>query len=477
MDLLQKNKLLYSRAGFGIALRDYQQPRPIDAALADLFPLAAPTGLEAVTEADWQQYSPDAMKAMGSEADKKEKQKEFRKRTKDINLMWLQQMVYTSFPLVEKTALFWHGHFATRINNPYYDQKLLNILRKNALGNFGDMLRQVSKSSAMLQFLNNQQNKKLHPNENFAREVMELFTLGRGHYTEEDIKEAARAFTGWAHDGNGDFVFRKRQHDDGLKKFLGREGYFNGDDILNILLEQKQTAVFLTQKIYRYFVSDEKTDEKHVKELAASFYKSNYDIAALLKEIFTADWFYKESVAGAKVKSPVELIVGYQRLLPMQFTNTKTLYSLQRLLGQVLFEAPNVAGWPGGKNWIDSSSLVVRMRLPEVLLATQDLDLSPKDTDPEMGEMHHNTTEMQEGAKPTNIKMARPVVDWDAYLAAWGQTRKEDLPALLADYLLVPGITAQQLRETISFADHFTDTDYIRSLTILLMELPEYQLG
>ena len=476
MDLLQKNKLLYARAGFGISLADYQTPRPIEEIVKELFPAAAPAELEIVTSEDWAKYSPNAMKALNNDLEKKEMQKEFRKRTKDINELWMQSMVYTSFPLLEKTALFWHGHFATRLDNPYYDQKILNIFRKNALGNFGDMLKDVSKSSAMLQFLNNQQNKKQHPNENFAREVMELFTLGRGHYTEDDVKEAARAFTGWGHDGNGDFIFRKGQHDDGEKKFLGKVGYFNGDDILDIILEQKQTAVFITQKLYRYFVSDEKIDDKRVKELAANFYSNHYDIGSLLKEIFTADWFYKDTTVGAKVKSPVELLVGYQRLVPLQFQDTKILINLQRVLGQYLFNAPNVAGWPGGKNWIDSSSLVIRMRLPEALFASQDLDLTAKEHDAESPAMMQHMENTAESPKAIQYKVGKAIPDWDNYVAYWKKTNRETLPASLANFLLTVPLTQQQIKDTNSFADHFDDADYIKSLTILLMEMPEFQL-
>src|ERR1017187_5564451 len=163
---------------------------------------------------------------------------------KNLNLAWLDEMINSEAQIREKMSLFWHGHFACRVINIYFQQQLLNIIRENALGNFGDLLREASKSPAMLSFLNNQQNKKQHPNENFAREVMELFTLGRGNYTENDIKEAARAFTGWGFNLQGEFVDRPFVHDNGKKTFLGKTGNFDGDDIIDILLEQKQTAQF-----------------------------------------------------------------------------------------------------------------------------------------------------------------------------------------------------------------------------------------
>ena len=475
MDILQQNKLLYSRAGFGISMDNYLHPKPIEQIIGGLFPEAQPEPLLMISDAEWEKHSPKAMKEMDNAVEKKEMQKEFRQKTRDLNLLWLQEMVTTKYPLREKTALFWHGHFATRIENPYYDQKLLQVIRKNALGSFKEMLFEVSKSSAMLQFLNNQQNKKMHPNENFAREVMELFTLGRGHYTEDDIKEAARAFTGWAFDGNGDFIFRQRQHDDGVKKFLGKTGNFNGDDILDILLEQKQTAVFITQKLYRYFVSDEQIDEKRVKELAAWFYESKYDIGGLLKNIFSSDWFYKEKTIGVKIKSPIELLVGYQRMLPMQFANNMSLVQLQRILGQFLFNPPNVAGWPGGKSWIDSSTLVIRMRLPEALLASKELDLSAKDIDPE-AKISYEDGNMHMGGGKQYGKL-NTTVDWSGYLGIWKNYSRGELPAAMADILLNTPVDDKRLEEVVKFTDHDSDEEYVKSLTILLMELPEYQLA
>ena len=281
-----------------------------------------------------------------------EQRKKLREKSRDdlkvMNQRWLETMVNSEAQLREKMSLFWHGHFACRIVNSFFAQELLHIIRINALGSFADMLKAVSKSPAMLQFLNNQQNKKSHPNENFAREVMELFTMGRGNYTENDVKEAARAFTGWAFNPQGEFVFRKNQHDDGTKTFLGKTGNFDGDDILNMLLENKQTANYISKKIYRYFVS-EKINEQNQQWLSNRFYSNNYNIAKLLEDIYTSDWFYDEKNIGTRIKSPVELLAGIRRLLPMQLENDQSQLLFQRALGQVLFYPPNVAGWPVAK--------------------------------------------------------------------------------------------------------------------------------
>jgi uncharacterized protein (DUF1800 family) len=476
MDLQQKNKHLYLRAGFGISLPAFDRPVDTGVLLQGLFPKSAAANIEVVSAEEWAQYNPKAMKEMADETARKDMKKAFRERTKDINRLWMNEMVTTAYPLLEKTALFWHGHFATHLDNPYFDQKLLQVLRVNALGNFGEMLVQVSKSASMLQFLNNKQNRKQHANENFAREVMELFTLGRGHYTEDDIKEAARAFTGWSFDEQGDFVFHEKQHDAGSKKFLGKTGNFTGDDILKILLEQKQTAAFITQKLYRYYVSDERMDDKHVNALANEFYDSNYDISRLLRSIFTADWFYKDNVQGAKIKSPVELLVGYQRLLPMEFANKDTLINLQRTLGQYLFNPPNVAGWPGGKYWIDSSSLATRMRLPEAFFQSKELNLSSKETVAEMTNAH--TMPITIDTQPSKpFRTGKVTVDWSSYIEYWRKYKKEDMAQAIAGYLLQAPISGEQLKDVLAFADDRSNEAYIKSLTILIMELPEYQLA
>ena len=194
-------------------------------------------------------------------------------------------MTQSNAQLLEKMSLFWHGHFATRTFHILYDQEMLNVIRQNALGNFRQLLIGVSKTASMIQFLNNNQNKKDHPNENFARELMELFTIGRGHYTETDVKESARAFTGWGTTFQGEFNFRPRQHDEGIKTFFGKTGNLSGEDILDIFLDKKKTAVFITKKIYRFFVN-EKPDEEIVNQLSKNFSESGYDIRQLMKKKF-----------------------------------------------------------------------------------------------------------------------------------------------------------------------------------------------
>jgi len=209
-----------------------------------------------------------------------------------------------------------------------------NILRENALGNFGDFVKEVSKSASMIKYLNAKQNKKQRPNENFARELMELFTLGVGNYSENDIKESAKAFTGWNHKLNGDFILKTKQHDFGEKEFFGETGKFDGEDIINIILQQKQCSTFICEKIYSYFVSTD-INAAHINEMVDVFYP-NYDISKLMHHLFMSKWFYNDEFIGTKIKSPIELIVGINNTVPIKFKKDKQLVYLQKILGQQL---------------------------------------------------------------------------------------------------------------------------------------------
>jgi len=401
-----------------------------------------------------------------SKEQKKTLRQESREGVKKLNLAWLNEMINNEAQLREKMSLFWHGHFACRIVNFFFQQQLLQIVRQNALGNFGTLLKEISKSPAMISFLNNQQNKKQHPNENFAREVMELFTMGRGNYTENDIKEAARAFTGWGFNPKGEFVNKPFQHDTGSKTFLGKTGNFDGDDILNILLEQKQTARYITKKVYTYFVN-EKVDNDKIEKLATGFYQSNYDIQKLLESIFTSDWFYNESNIGNKIKSPVELLVGIRRLLPMQIENEEVQLVFQKALGQVLFFPPNVAGWPGGRNWIDSSSLMLRLRVPQIFTNADEFAIKPKDDD---------DTSMGQGGEMKNKRFqVKTTIDWDSIIKIYQDTKREDIiPALSNLVLQTTNKVNKELLE--KYTDMSDRNNYIKTVIVQLMSTPEYQL-
>ncbi len=413
--------------------------------------------------------------------DKKKIRQQSQQDIKSLNLAWLSEMIVSNAQLREKMSLFWHGHFASRTMNIFHQQTLLDTIRRNALGNFGDLLREVSKSAAMINFLNNNQNKKDHPNENFAREVMELFTMGRGNYTEQDVKETARAFTGWGANPQGDFQFRIRQHDEGEKSVLGKSGRFDGDEVLNILLEQGSTARFITRKLYRYLVN-EQVDDAHTDWLASRFFQSNYDIKGLLQDIFGSEWFYDDHNIGSRIKSPVDLLAGIRRLLPMTIENGDSQLLVQRLLGQVLFYPPNVAGWPGGPNWIDSSTLMFRLRIPQLLYGSGEFQQNPKeDDDQTMGMPDNPGTGIgrfgkgRAGGEGRPGQMIRAEIDWTAWIRNLGRLPDEQLFGGISGIVLQTksGISEDLLKK---YSPAGNREDRIKSMTIQLMSTPEYQL-
>ncbi|MGC4232175.1 MAG: DUF1800 domain-containing protein [Niabella sp.] len=394
-----------------------------------------------------------------------------------LNLYWLKEMVTTPAQLREKMAFFWHGHFASRNGNIFYNQLLLHVFRKYGLSDFGTLLKQVSRSASMLYFLNNQQNRKGRPNENFAREVMELFTMGRGNYTEKDVKEAARAFTGWTANGKGEFVFRENFHDNGEKTVLGKTGSFNGDDVLDIILEHKQTAKFITQKIYSFFVND-KRDDAIVNSLAEQFYNSKYDISALMETIFTSDWFYDPKNIGARIKSPVELLAGIQRMIPMTLENDYAFFNMQKILGQQLLYPPNVAGWPGGRSWIDSSTLMMRLRIPQMFNDKDELNVAPKQDDDVMMGRKTDGTAAVPAKTPAPKKVYGAVaakINWSGNISQYEKIEKEQLLGAIKNNLLQ--VSSSKVQEVVSRnIDASSRETYIKSATVQLMSTPEYQM-
>ena len=307
-----------------------------------------------------------------------QRQAELRKnieRAFELREWWFREMLTTPSPLSEKMTLFWHNHFATsqqkvRFTPLIYQQH--TMLRRNALGNFGMMLREVSRDPAMLIYLDGANSRKDAPNENFAREVMELFTLGEGHYTEQDIKEAARAFTGWSVDRDtGHFMFRRGIHDYGRKTVLGKTGNFDGDQVIDILLAKPETAEFITRKLWKEFVSPV-ADETEIRALAEKFRNSGYNIAKLMRAMLTTDAFYAPGNRAALIKSPVELVVGTMKQFEIDAPNLRPFVIASALLGQNVFSPPNVKGWPGGETWINSATLLGRKQLIDRLFRNED---------------------------------------------------------------------------------------------------------
>jgi len=458
MNNVKQIKHLYSRAGFGIRFKELHvhENASVKKKVKELFKNSeADQPITIVAE------NIDLRPKTDDPEVKKKNQEDRNQQDKDLNTTWLKQMANSDAQLRERMTLFWHNHFACNINNAYHQQQLNNIQRTHALGNFKTLLTEVSQSPAMLTFLNNQQNVKGHPNENFARELMELFTLGIGHYTEQDIKESARAFTGWHFDGKTSaYTFVPRIHDDGQKTFMGKTANFCGEDIIDVILSNKQTATFICTKLYRYLVNDS-PDPAHVSEMADVFYQANYELKPLLEFVFLSDWFYDDKNIGVIIKSPVQLLVSLTRQFYIDYHNPDVLLQFERTLGQVLFKPPNVAGWPGGRAWIDSSSLMYRIKIASTLLNAGVIDFTGKAT-PEDEAFLAATHKQQFNV----IKRTQAVPDWGRFL----QDIPLDVPRLqVAEFMLEP-----KLNQTV--IDEVNQAPDIKSMVIQIASTPEYQL-
>jgi uncharacterized protein (DUF1800 family) len=278
-----------------------------------------------------------------------------------IGNKWSFGLAYHKSFFREKMAYFWASHFPCRIGHVNVAVNYANILRKNCLGNFKDLLTAVTQSAGMLAFLNSNVNIKRNPNENFGREIMELFTLGYGNFSENEVKAVARAFTGWSfNDDTLLFDFVSDQHDYDEKTLFGYTQNLNGWDVIDIILEQRQCAKFVTTKIYKYFVNDN-PDDAIINSLSTFFYDSNYNIELLMKKIFLSDWFYDRKNIGVKIKTPVDLLAGIIKFYDIKFEDYKGYLMCQRLLGNDIFHPHSVAGWNYEKGSIDSMALMMRM--------------------------------------------------------------------------------------------------------------------
>ncbi len=298
----------------------------------------------------------------------------------DIKAWWLREMVESPTPLAERMTLFWHNHFATSQQKVVRSQTMWNqhqLLRQHALGNFKQLLHGVAKDPAMLVYLDGANSRKEAPNENFAREVMELFTLGEasqgGGYSEQDIKEAARAFTGWGLErDNWTFQFRPGQHDAGPKTILGKTGPHTGEQVLDILLEQPQTSKFIVEKLWTEFVSP-KAPKAEVERIAKNYQASGYDTSLALRELLATPAFWAKENRGSLIKSPVDLVVGTVRQFDFNYTDALPFALKTAQLGQNLLVPPNVKGWPGHTDWINATTLLERKRFTEQLFRAVEL--------------------------------------------------------------------------------------------------------
>jgi uncharacterized protein (DUF1800 family) len=368
--------------------------------------------------------------------------------------IWLYRMIFTPHPLRERMTLFWHNHFATsntKVNNTALMQRQNDLLRAHALGRFPTLLAAISRDPAMLIWLDSTANRKAHPNENFAREVMELFTLGRGHYTERDVQEAARAFTGWFVQ-SGRFREIAAQHDGGEKTILGHAGRFDGGDIPAILLEQPACAEFLCTKLVRAFVTEvDPVTPELVAPLAEQFRASGYDIRVLLAMILRSTLFHAPEIRRRRVKSPVEHAVGTIRALEVVKPTVQAdgLAEACVRMGQALFAPPSVAGWDGGTAWVNSTTMLNRTNLVLALLGNEDAALGGR-LDPGALARKHDALTPEQGA------------------------------AFLIDLLVQDGFDATLRRRVSATALAKARDDpkaAVREAAILVLTAPEYQLA
>lgn len=290
---------------------------------------------------------------------------------------WIIRMTQTPVSITESMTLFWHDHFATSHSKVFYPQAMFEqnqVIREHGLGNFKTLLRKITFGPAMMIWLDTHGSKKWHPNENFGRELLELFTLGVDNYTQEDIEEASRAFTGYVTNGlltNYDYntqvgwgVWWEDWHDFDEKIFLGQTGNWTGDDIINIILEQEETAQFLCQKIYQWFVY-ESADEVIVNEMATIMRNNDYEIKPVLEFLFSSEHFYNVALRGAKIRNPLSVIQGTVRQFDLADATYPDLFFIQthHFLGMLPLQPPDVSGWPGYRTWINSISLPIRKLL------------------------------------------------------------------------------------------------------------------
>ena len=476
---------LLNRAGFGGTPAEIQK-------LADLGREAAVASLldyekipDLTSNPDWAKPNPEEVKKYreairnGTPEEKKmvqrEEQQLFQRRMVELRGWWLKRMATGPRPLQEKLVLFWHGHFATsaeKVKNPYFMWRQNELFRRLATGNWTQLLTEAGKDPAMLLWLDQAQSKKDHPNENFAREVMELFALGEGHYTEKDISEGARALTGWSLEpAEQKFIFRPRIHDAGSKTLLGRTGDFNGDDVIKIIVAQPQAGRFITAKLWNYFAGQVPGPELN-EALAENFRANGNNFKPLLRTIFNSAEFYAPSVVRNQVKSPVQWLVGSVRMLEGDLPPVIVSWGMLKQLGQDLFAPPNVKGWDGGVTWITTNTLLTRYNDAQSLVEGSLPALNAGDFAKKAGGGG--------GGKAMKVlkRMKMGGVPLDKILSAEQRADKRSILAALEVRLFQGSLNTEQeqtLREFLDNKTKLTDADILTTIR-LMMSTPEYQV-
>jgi uncharacterized protein (DUF1800 family) len=442
---LRKAGHLYRRAAFGAAWGE----------------------LQAVVQAGPEQAVADLLRGREDEAFERNARAAadyIRRFNSDAQLApwWVYRLVLgCPHPLREKLTLFWHNHFATsnaKVRNAGYMLGQFELMHRHALGNFRELLQAMSKDPAMMVWLDTSLSKKGMPNENYARELMELFSLGIGHYTEQDIREAARAFTGWELRDRQPH-FNRAQHDAAEKTVLGQTGPLTGEDVVRICLEQKSCPLFIAGKLFRFLVSETvPVTPELLGPLAEQFRTSNFDFGALVATVLRSNLFFSREAYRSQVKSPVEFAVGIVRALGGQPAESVLAQRLQGL-GQDLFHPPSVKGWDGGPAWLNAQTLLYRQNLAHALATATDDDLLPRCDPAELARRHGKQQEEE-------------VVDFFLDLFLQG-----DVPAAartrLYDYLRHARRAPQS-----KYAKFMDEPEPpVRAVCHLVLALPEFQLN
>ncbi|MGD9689904.1 MAG: DUF1800 family protein [Phycisphaerales bacterium] len=301
---------------------------------------------------------------------RQEAERKDREQIQSIRRWWLKRMIETGRPLEEKLTLFWHGLLATSyrtIEDSYHMYRQNQLFRKHAAGNYGELLRALIRDPAMLAYLDQNDSRKNKPNENLARELMELFSLGVGNYTEQDIKEGARALTGFTF-VDDEFRFQTSNHDTGVKNILGRRGPLDGDGFVEAILDTPECSRYMARRLYRYFVADyptgrapiDRAAEGVMHEMASDLSRNRYELRPVLRKVFLSRHFYDRRIMCEQIKSPVELVVGAIRSLNLPARDLQTLLEAMNMMGQAIMFPPSVKGWEGGRSWINTSTMFVR---------------------------------------------------------------------------------------------------------------------
>jgi uncharacterized protein (DUF1800 family) len=397
------------------------------------------------------------------------RERQDRRQIRDMQQWWLQRMIETARPLEEKMTLFWHGHFATSyrtIENSWHMYQQNQMFRRSALGNFGDLLRGIIRDPAMLAYLDNNDSRKGRPNENLARELMELFSLGVGNYTERDIKDGARALTGYSF-SDDEFQMNSGNHDKGSKNILGHSGPMDGDDFVDAILAQKDCSRFVARKLYRYFVADLPDDEgavepaqrRVVHSMASSLAASSYSMRPMLRKLFMSQHFYESAFVAQQIKSPAQLVVGAVRTLNTPVRDLSLLVEAMDRMGQHLLFPPSVKGWDGGRSWVNTSTLYVRQNVLAFLLT---------------------------GKKPVGYDALKDVEQYDpmpllADLAAAEPGAEKDA-ARVIDHLLkltlgrAPDSARAALTDFAGSTGNQITPETVTGMLVLITAMPEYQL-